>query len=116
SCPYTTLFRSVTQRRTKDDKMNIRRNNGNAIVVHDTDEVYKIEIENFKKTAVDLVVVEHFPGYWKMVENSHAGQFKKKDAFTFEYNLTLPAESSGQKKTTVTFNINRLNVQGNEPA
>src|ERR1043166_3990464 len=106
----------VTQRRTKDDKMNIRRNNGNAIVVHDTDEVYKIEIENFKKTPVDLVVVEHFPGYWKMVENSHAGQYKKKDAFTFEYNLTLPAESNGQKKTTVTFNINRLNVQGNEPA
>ena len=106
----------VTQRKTKDDKTNIRRNNGNNIVLHDTDEIYKIEVENFKKTPVDLVIVEHIPGYWKMVENSHAGQFKKKDAFTFEYNLTLPAESSGNKKTTVTFNINRINVQGNEPA
>src|SRR5436190_5766690 len=93
----------VTQRRTKDEKVNIRRNNGNNIVVHDTDEIYKIEIENFKKTPVDLVLVEHFPGYWKMVENSHAAQYKKKDAFTFEYNLTLPAESNGQKKTIVTF-------------
>jgi len=106
----------VTQRRTKDEKTNIRRNNGNAIVLHDTDEIYKIEIENFKKTPVDLVVVEHFPGYWKMAENSHPNEYKKKDAFTFEYNLTLPAESNGQKKTTITFNINRLNVQGNEPA
>ena len=50
-----------------------------------------------------------------MVENSHAAQFEKKDAFTFEYNLTLPANTSGEKKTVVTFNINRLNVQGNEP-
>src|SRR5207249_11141865 len=106
----------LTQRRTKDDKVNIRRNNASNIVLYDTDEIYKVEIDNFKKTPLDLVVVEHFPGYWKMAENSHAAQYKKKDAFTFEYNLTLPAESSGQKKTTVTFNINRLNVQGNEPA
>ena len=106
----------VTQRRTKDDKTNIRRNNSNNIVLHDTDEVYRIEVENFKKTPVDLVLVEHIPGYWRMVENSHAPQFRKKDAFTFEYHLTLPANTSGEKKTVITFNINRMNVQGNEPA
>src|SRR5688500_14980590 len=105
----------VTQRKTKDDKTNIRRNSGNNIVLHDTDEIYKIEIENFKKTAVDLVLVEHIPGYWRMAENSHPQQFRKKDAFTFEYHLTLPPNTSGEKKTVVTFNINRLNVQGNEP-
>jgi hypothetical protein len=93
--------------------MNIRRNNAQQDVLWDKDEVYKIEIENFKKTVVDLVVVEHVPGYWKMVENSHAKEFRKKDAFMFEYHLTLPAESTGDKKTTVTFEINRLNVQGN---
>ncbi len=106
----------VTQRQTKKDRTDIRRNNNNQDVLWNTDDVYKIEIENFKKTAVDLVIVEHIPGYWKMVENSHPQQFKKKDAFTFEYNLKLPAESTGAKKTTVTFNLNRLNVQGNEPA
>jgi hypothetical protein len=105
----------VTQRKVKDDKTNIRRNLNNDIVMYDTDEIYKIEIENFKKTPVDLVIVEHIPGYWKMAENTHAAQFKKKDAFTFEYTLTLPKESTGDKKTTVTFNLNRLNVQGNEP-
>jgi len=106
----------VTQRKTKDDKTNIRRNNSNNIVLHDVDEIYKIEIENFKKEPVNLTIVEHIPGYWKMVENSHAAQFKKKDAFTFEYNLTLPAETTGTKKTTITFNINKLNMQGNEPS
>lgn len=106
----------VTQRKTKDDKTNLRRNNANNLVLWDTDEVYKIEIENFKKEAIDLVVVEHFPGYWKMVENTHAGQYKKKDAFTFEYTLNLPPESTGNKKTVVTFNLHRINVQGNEPA
>jgi hypothetical protein len=106
----------VTQRKTKDDKTNIRRNNQNNIVLNDVDEIYKIEIENFKKEPVNLTIVEHMPGYWKMVENSHAAQFKKKDAFTFEYNLTLPAESTGNKKTTITFNLNKLNVQGNEPS
>ena len=104
----------VTQRKTKDEKTNIRRNNANNIVLNDTDEIYKIEIENFKKTPIDLVVVEHIPGYWKMAESSH--KFEKKDAFTLEYKLTLPAESTGEKKTTVTFNVNRLNVQGNEPS
>lgn len=104
----------VTQRKTKDDRTNIRRNSGNTIVVNDTDEVFKIEVENFKKQPIDLLIVERIPGYWKMAESSH--KFEKKDAFTIEYKLNLPAESTREKKTTVTFNINRLNVQGNEPA
>jgi hypothetical protein len=106
----------VTQRQVKKDRTNIRRNNNNQDVLWDTDDVYKIEIENFKKQPVNLVIVEHIPGYWKMVENSHPKEFKKKDAFTFEYELTLPPETTGEKKTTVTFNVNRLNVQGNEPS
>lgn len=103
----------VTQRKTKNDRTNIRRNNSNADVLWDTDEVFKIEIENFKKTPADLVIVEHIPGYWKMVDASH--KFEKKDAFTLEFPVTLPAESSGQKKTTLTFHLTRLNVQNNEP-
>jgi hypothetical protein len=100
----------VTQRKLKDDRTNIRRNNYNNIVLWDTEEDYKLEIENFKKTPVDLVIVEHVPGYWKMVKSSH--DFERKDAYTVEYRLTLPKES----KQTVSFRLNRLNVQGNEPA
>ena len=104
----------VTQRKVKEDKQNLRRNTGNAVVLWDTDEELKIEIENFKKDDVNLVIVEHIPGYWKLVKSSH--EFVKKDAFTIEYRLTLPKESTGNKKTTVSLNYNRLNVQGNEPA
>lgn len=103
----------VTQRKIKDDKTNLRRNNGNQVVLHDTDEEIKIEIENFKKDDVSLVLVEHIPGYWKMVKSSH--EFKRKDAFTIEYELTLPKETTGAKKTIVTLSYNRINVQGNEP-
>jgi|YelNatPaOPRAMG01_1025707.scaffolds.fasta_scaffold07028_8 hypothetical protein len=104
----------VTQRKVKEDKINMRRNVRNEVVVWDTDEEVKIEIENFKKEDAQLVLVEHIPGYWKMEKSSH--EFKRKDAFTVEYNLTLPKETTGDKKTVVTFHYNRLNVQGNEPA
>ncbi len=103
----------VTQRKTKDDRQNLRRNTGNTVVLWDTDEEIKIEIENFKKDDAHLVVVEHIPGYWKLGKSSH--EFKKKDAFTIEYHLTLPKESTGNKKTVVTLSYSRLNVQGNEP-
>jgi hypothetical protein len=104
----------VTQRKVKADRQNLRRNTGNNIVLYDTDEEIKIEIENFKKDAVNLVVVEHIPGYWKLAKSSH--EFQKKDAFTIEYQLALPKETTGNKKTVVTLSYNRLNVQGNEPS
>jgi hypothetical protein len=106
----------VTQLKVKSDRENLRRNTGNQIVMWDLDEIYKVEVENFKKQAVNLTLVEHIPGYWKMVENSHSKEFKRKDAFTFEYNLALAPESNGTNKTVVTFNLNRLNVQDNDPA
>jgi hypothetical protein len=100
----------VTQRKMKDEKTNIHRNTWNQNVLWDTDEEYKIEIENFKKMPADLIVVEHIPGYWKMAKTSET--YDRKDAFTIEYHLTLPQES----KKTITFALNRLNVQGdNEP-
>ena len=106
----------VTQRKMRDDRVNLRRNNGNTVVVWDEEQEYKIEIENFKKETVNFVVVEHVAGYWRMDANSHEKEYKKKDAYTFEYNLKLPKESTGDKKTVVTFKLTRLNVQGNEPA
>lgn len=106
----------VTQLKTKEDRNNIRRNSGNQVVMWDTDEIYKIEIENFKKQPVNLTIVEHVPGYWKMIENTHPKEFKKRDAFTFEYNFQLPAESNATNKTVVTFNLNRLNAQDKDPA
>ena len=106
----------VVQRRIKDERVNLRRNNANNIVMWDNDESYKIEIENFKNTEAHVKLIEHAPGYWQMTANSHPDQYKKKDAFTFEYEITLPALSTGEKKTTVTFQLHRINVQNQEPS
>ncbi len=106
----------VVQRKTKDERVNLRRNNANQIVMWDNDETYKIEIENFKNTEAHVKLIEHAPGYWQMTANSHPDQYKKKDAFTFEYELTLPALSTGEKKTTLTFQLHRINVQNQEPS
>ncbi len=103
----------VTQRKLKEDRVNIRRNNNNQIVLYDVDEEYKVEIENFKKEPASLVLTEHIPGYWEMMKNSHEQQYRKKDAYTIEYGLTLPAESTGDQKTIVAFKILRKNVQPN---
>ncbi|MSU40745.1 MAG: hypothetical protein EXS22_08860 [Pedosphaera sp.] len=104
----------VTQRKTTDERINLRRNNGNSVVMWDQNEVYKVEIENFKTTAVTLVIVEHIPGYWKMIESTL--KYEKKDAFTIEYTLDLAPKTTGDKKTVLNFNVRRMNVQGNEPS
>jgi hypothetical protein len=43
----------VTQHKMKDEKTNVRRNTWNQNVLWDTDEEYKVEIENFKKAPAD---------------------------------------------------------------
>lgn len=103
----------VTQRKIKDERVNIRRNTSNKIVLWDTEETYKVEIENFKKSPVNLLLVEHLPGYWKITDSTHP--YKKKDAYTVEFHLNPAAETTGDKKTVVEFKLNRWNVQGNEP-
>ncbi|MDB6029449.1 MAG: hypothetical protein JWM68_5672 [Verrucomicrobiales bacterium] len=104
----------VVQRKTKDQRTNIRRTTGNADAMWDTDEEFKIEVENFKHGPVSLVIVEHIPGYWKIVESSHP--HVKKNAYTIEFPLQLGKETTGTNKTTIRFQINRLNVQPNDPA
>jgi hypothetical protein len=102
----------VTQRAVKQDRVNIRRNRDQHEVVWDLDETLELEIENFKKDAAELVIVEHIPGYWKLLSSSHP--VERTDAFTLECRLRLPAESRGDKRTKVTLQLQRLNVQGNE--
>lgn len=104
----------VVQRKTRDERTNLRRNDNNQVVLYDTDEIFKLEIENFKTEPAELIVVEHFQGYWRMVDHSHP--YRKKDAFTIEFPLTLPAQSTGEKKTVLTFHIERLNVENNDPS
>ena len=100
----------VTQRKMKDERVNLRRNNSNHIILWDTDESFTVEIENFKKEPVNLTLVQHIPGYWKMSSTSHP--FERKAAEVIEFELLLKPEA----KETLTFAYQRLNVQGEPEA
>ena len=57
----------VAQHKMKDEKINIRRNGRNKIILYDTDEIIKAEIENFKDKPNILTLIEHIPGQWEML-------------------------------------------------
>jgi hypothetical protein len=97
----------VVQKKMKNERINIRRNKMGQDVVWDTDELFKIEVQNFKTKSVEAVLVQHVSGGWKLVEQSHPSE--RKDAFTLEFPLKLAAGA----RETVTFRIQRMNVQGN---
>jgi len=95
----------VTQRKIKEIKINIRKNADNQIILYDTDEIIKAEIENFKDAPVMLTLIQNIPGEWDMEETSH--QYEKEDANTLKFNVNLKPKA----KETVTFHYHRRNVR-----
>ena len=53
---------------------------------------YEVEVRNRKDEAITVRVVEHPRGDWEIIEKSH--DFEKKDAFTVEFPLRLPADGT----------------------
>ncbi len=84
----------VTQRKMKEQQINIKRNNSNNIILYDTDEEIVAKIENFKDSPAVLTVIEHIPGQWEM-ENCSPDDYVKKDANTLEFEIKLPARGKG---------------------
>ena len=95
----------VTQRKMRDEKINIRRNKKNRVVLYDTDEVIKATIENFKDKPAKLTMVQHIPGQWDM-EKSNL-KYKRKDASTLEFDIALP----GHGKQELSMRFHRRNVR-----
>ena len=56
----------VTQRKMKNDKINLQKNKKGNIVLYDTDELITAKIENFKDKPATLTMIQHIPGQWKM--------------------------------------------------
>ena len=81
----------VTQRKMKDVRINLRKNNADRVVLFDTDEEIHAKIENFKDGPAVLTMIQHIPGQWDM-ENCNL-EYKRKDAFTLEFEVKLPARS-----------------------
>jgi hypothetical protein len=79
----------VTQRKMREKKFNIRRNNSERIVLYDQDELIKAEIENFKDKPAVLTMIQHIPGQWDMKECNM--KYTRKDFDTLEFRIELPA-------------------------
>jgi len=64
------------------------------------DETFEIRVRNHKKESVQVRVVEHLYRWtnWKLTENSH--DFKKKDAQTIEFPVTVAPD--GEQVVTYT--------------
>jgi len=95
----------VTQRKMKDEKINIRRNSGGGIVLYDTDELITVKIENFKDKPAVLTMLQHIPGQWDMEECSL--KYERKDADTIEFRIELAARA----KQELVMHYHRRNVR-----
>ena len=100
----------VTQRKMKDERINIRRNKRNDIILYDTDEIITAKIENFKDSPAVLTMIQHIPGEWDMKDCNM--KYKKKDANTLEFEIELPARTSrGAATKELQMHYNRQNIR-----
>ena len=106
----------VTQRKMKNDKINLRRNNKGKVVLYDTDELITAKIENFKDKPAILTMIQHIPGQWNMKKCTLDGKkakYTKKDAFTLEFEIELPArDDDGPAVKNLEMRYSRVNVRG----
>jgi hypothetical protein len=100
----------VTQRKMKDTRINVQKNNDDRVVLYDTDEEIVAKIENFKDSAAVLTMIQHIPGEWDMAECSM--EYEKKDANTLEFEITLPARTEeGPAVKELKMHYHRRNVR-----
>ncbi len=59
---------------------------------------YEIDIRNHKDNAITVTDVEHAYGQWKVISSSQ--EYSKRDATTFEFAVSVPA--NGETKVTYT--------------
>lgn len=95
----------VTQRKMKEEKINIRRNADGGIVLYDTDELVTAKIENFKDKPAVLTMRQYIPGQWEMKKCTH--KYERKDAYTIEFRIELPTLG----KQELMMNYSRRNIR-----
>jgi hypothetical protein len=100
----------VTQRKMKDERINLQRNNDNRVVLYDTDELITAKIENFKDGEAVLTMIQHIPGQWDMEKCNM--KYKRKNAGTLEFEIKLPARTEdGPAVKELTMHYHRRNVR-----
>ncbi len=63
------------------------------------EESYQIKLRNHKEVPVEIVVIEKFYGFWEIKKSTHA--YKKKDANTVEFTVTVPKDQEVTLEYTV---------------
>ncbi len=101
----------VTQRKMKENRINIRYNNKrDRIVLYDIDEVITAKIENFKDSPAVLTVIESIPDEWKMIDCNM--DYERKDANTLKFEIKLPARTDdGPATENLEMHYHRLNLR-----
>ena len=100
----------VTQRKMKDVRINLRKNNKDRVVLYDTDEIITAKIENFKEGPAVLTMIQHIPGQWDMEKCNM--KYKRKDASTLEFEIKLPARTEeGPAVKQLEMHYHRRNVR-----
>ncbi len=89
----------VTQRKMREEKINIRRNTNNQVVMYETDEVIKAVMENFKDKPAVLTVIQHIDGPWEMKQCNL--KYEREDAGTIKFEVQLPPK--GKKELTMNY-------------
>jgi len=99
----------VTQRKMRDQRINLRKNNQDQVVLYDTDEEIVAKIENFKDKPAVLTMIQHIPGQWDMDECNLT--YTKKDAGTLEFEIDLsPRTAEGPSVQELHMHYHRRNV------
>lgn len=78
-----------------------KRTNYEKIADHVFEETFEVQIKNHKETAVDVKIVDHVWGDWKITQSTV--ESVKKDATTIEFPINVP--SNGEKTITYTIRI-----------
>ena len=100
----------VTQRKMKDSRINLRKNNKDRVVLYDTDEIITAKIENFKEGPAVLTMIQHISGQWDMEKCNM--KYKRKDASTLEFEIKLPARTEeGPAVKQLEMHYHRRNVR-----
>jgi hypothetical protein len=86
----------------KDEKLRIFLGNAFDLVGERSQKDYKrindrtqeqtveVKLRNHKNESVEITVVEHIYGDWKVTQSSH--KYQKKDAYTIEFNIAVPKD------------------------
>lgn len=95
----------VTQRKMKEERINVRRNSSGRTVLYDTDEIVTARVENFKDKPAVLTLIQHIPGQWDMEACNM--EYVKKDSETLEFSVKLAPRS----KQELSMHYHRRNIR-----